>query len=104
MEYLAATHAFATLGRPGLLADFRLLVRFVPRGVRPTEIAEAIGLKANTLPYSENVDTTEGLKDLRPSTRAIGGRPRRGVKTFTRQPCVFPDPTVLGSRQKPIRR
>lgn len=51
MEINAATHAFATLGHSGRLAVFRLLMRFAPRGVRPTEIAEALALKQNTLSH-----------------------------------------------------
>jgi protein-tyrosine-phosphatase/DNA-binding transcriptional ArsR family regulator len=83
MENIRAVHAFATLGHPGRLAVFRLLMRFAPQGVRPTEIAEALGLKPNTLShhladltasglalverrgrslyYSVDLDTTEGL-------------------------------------------
>lgn len=44
-----ATTAFAALGHAGRLSVFRLLMRFAPRPVRPTEIADALGLKANTL-------------------------------------------------------
>ena len=51
METTAATRAFATLGHPGRLSVFRLLMRFAPRGVRPTEIAMALGLKPNTLSH-----------------------------------------------------
>src|SRR5690606_20544466 len=51
MEQSRAIHAFATLGHPGRLAVFRLLMRFAPQGVRPTEIAEALGLKQNTLSH-----------------------------------------------------
>ncbi|WP_372838613.1 metalloregulator ArsR/SmtB family transcription factor [Phaeovulum sp.] len=83
MEPNRATHAFATLGHPGRLAVFRLLMRFAPQGVRPTEIAAALGLKQNTLShhlsdlaasglvrvarhgrslfYSVDLDMTEGL-------------------------------------------
>jgi protein-tyrosine-phosphatase/DNA-binding transcriptional ArsR family regulator len=83
MENTRAAQAFATLGHPGRLAVFRLLMRFAPQGVRPTEIAEALGLKPNTLShhlagltasglaqverrgrslfYSVDLDTTEGL-------------------------------------------
>lgn len=83
MEKKIATQAFATLGHPDRLAVFRLLMRFAPRGVRPTEIVEALGLKTNTLShhladltsaglvqverqgrslfYSVDLDTTEGL-------------------------------------------
>lgn len=71
------------LGHSGRLDVFRLLIRFAPRGVRPTEIASALGLKQNTLShhlsdltacgllqvqrqgrslfYSVNLDTTENL-------------------------------------------
>lgn len=51
MENIFATTAFATLGHPDRLAVFRLLMRFAPKGVRPTEIARALGLKANTLSH-----------------------------------------------------
>lgn len=83
MEKRIATQAFFTLGHPDRLAVFRLLMRFAPRGVRPTEIVEALGLKTNTLShhladltsaglvqverqgrslfYSVDLDTTEGL-------------------------------------------
>jgi protein-tyrosine-phosphatase/DNA-binding transcriptional ArsR family regulator len=83
MEKMNAAHAFATLGHPDRLAVFRLLNRFAPHGVRPTEIAAALNLKPNTLShhladltasglvtvtrdgrslfYAVNLDVTEGL-------------------------------------------
>ena len=51
METSDAALAFSTLGHPGRLSVFRLLMRFAPRGVRPTEIAAALDLKANTLSH-----------------------------------------------------
>lgn len=51
MEDLDAARAFATLGHPGRLALFRLLMRFAPQGVRPTEIAASLGLRPNTLSH-----------------------------------------------------
>ena len=51
MEQNRAAHAFDTLGHPDRLAVFRLLMRFAPQGVRPTEIAAALGLKPNTLSH-----------------------------------------------------
>ncbi len=51
MEQTRASHAFATLGHPDRLRVFRLILRFAPRGVRPTEIAGALGLKQNTLSH-----------------------------------------------------
>ena len=51
METSRAAHAFSALGHPDRLAVFRLVMRFVPRGVRPTEIAEALRLRQNTLSH-----------------------------------------------------
>ena len=51
MDLTRASLAFATLGHPGRLAVLRLLMRFAPQGVRPTEIANALGLKKNTLSH-----------------------------------------------------
>jgi ArsR family transcriptional regulator, arsenate/arsenite/antimonite-responsive transcriptional repressor / arsenate reductase (thioredoxin) len=61
MENNRAAHAFATLGHPGRLGVFRLLMRFAPQGVRPTEIAEALGLKQNTLSHHLADLTASGL-------------------------------------------
>jgi ArsR family transcriptional regulator, arsenate/arsenite/antimonite-responsive transcriptional repressor / arsenate reductase (thioredoxin) len=51
MDKTSASHGFATLGHPGRLSVFRLLMRFAPQGVRPTEIAAALALKQNTLSH-----------------------------------------------------
>ena len=51
MDTNLAITAFATLGHAGRLSVFRLLMRHMPQGVRPTEIAEALGLKQNTLSH-----------------------------------------------------
>jgi protein-tyrosine-phosphatase/DNA-binding transcriptional ArsR family regulator len=51
MEHDRASLAFAILGHPDRLAVFRLLMRFAPQGVLPTEIAQALGLKQNTLSH-----------------------------------------------------
>jgi protein-tyrosine-phosphatase/DNA-binding transcriptional ArsR family regulator len=61
MEHNGASHGFATLGHPGRLAVFRLLMRFAPQGVRPTEIAVALGLKQNTLSHHLSDLTNAGL-------------------------------------------
>jgi protein-tyrosine-phosphatase/DNA-binding transcriptional ArsR family regulator len=47
----SASLAFATLGHPGRLAVLRLLMRFVPLGARPTEIARMLGVRPNTLSH-----------------------------------------------------
>jgi ArsR family transcriptional regulator, arsenate/arsenite/antimonite-responsive transcriptional repressor / arsenate reductase (thioredoxin) len=61
MESDRAALAFATLGHAGRLAVFRLLMRFAPQGVRPTEIAEALGLKPNTLSHYLSDLSASGL-------------------------------------------
>jgi protein-tyrosine-phosphatase/DNA-binding transcriptional ArsR family regulator len=61
MEKNTAAHAFATLGHPDRLAVFRLLMRFAPQGVRPTEIAQALGFKQNTLSHHLADLTSSGL-------------------------------------------
>lgn len=71
MEQNRAAHAFATLGHPGRLAVFRLLMRFAPQGVRPTEIAEALGLKQNTLSHHLADLTASGLVSVTRQGRSL---------------------------------
>jgi protein-tyrosine-phosphatase/DNA-binding transcriptional ArsR family regulator len=71
MEQKIAAHAFATLGHPGRLAVFRLLMRFAPQGVRPTEIAEALGLKQNTLSHHLADLTASGLVGVERQGRSL---------------------------------
>ena len=71
MEQNRAAHAFATLGHPGRLAVFRLLMRFAPQGVRPTEIAEALGLKQNTLSHHLADLTASGLCHVERQGRSL---------------------------------
>jgi protein-tyrosine-phosphatase/DNA-binding transcriptional ArsR family regulator len=61
MEHTAAAHSLATLGHPDRLAVFRLILRFAPQGVRPTEIAVALDLKQNTLSHHLADLTAAGL-------------------------------------------
>lgn len=71
MENTRAAHAFATLGHPGRLAVFRLLMRFAPQGVRPTEMAEALGLKPNTLSHHLSDLTASGLVQVERRGRSL---------------------------------
>jgi arsenate reductase len=61
MESNRATDALTALGHPGRLAVFRLLARRAPDGVRPSEIAEALSLKRNTLSVHVAALTRAGL-------------------------------------------
>lgn len=71
METNDATHAFSTLGHPGRLAVFRLLMRFAPQGVRPTEIGAALGLKPNTLSHHLSDLTAAGLAQVERQGRSL---------------------------------
>jgi protein-tyrosine-phosphatase/DNA-binding transcriptional ArsR family regulator len=71
MEQNRAAHAFATLGHPGRLAVFRLLMRFTPQGARPTEIAEALGMKQNTLSHHLADLTASGLVSVTREGRSL---------------------------------
>jgi protein-tyrosine-phosphatase/DNA-binding transcriptional ArsR family regulator len=71
MEQNRASHGFATLGHPGRLAVFRLLMRFAPQGVRPTEMAEALELKQNTLSHHLADLTASGLVQVERRGRSL---------------------------------
>jgi ArsR family transcriptional regulator, arsenate/arsenite/antimonite-responsive transcriptional repressor / arsenate reductase (thioredoxin) len=71
MESNRASHAFATLGHPDRLAVFRLLMRFAPQGVRPTEIARCLGLKQNTLSHHLADLTASGLVKVERRGRSL---------------------------------
>jgi arsenate reductase len=49
MEIQIASRTLSILGHPGRLAAFRLLMRFAPSGSHPTEMAQALGVRLNTL-------------------------------------------------------
>ncbi len=51
MEINTAVQSFSALGHPGRLSVFRLLMRLAPQGGRPTEIAEALDMRQNTLSH-----------------------------------------------------
>lgn len=71
METNRAAHAFATLGHSGRLAVFALLMRFAARGARPTEIAQALGLKPNTLSHHLADLTASGLVAVQRQGRSL---------------------------------
>lgn len=71
MEPNHAASAFATLGHADRLQVFRLLMRFAPRGARPTEIAATLGLKPNTLSHHLADLVGSGLVQVRRQGRSL---------------------------------
>ena len=61
MDHELDVEALTALGHPGRLAVFRLLARRAPHGVRPSEIAEALDLKPNTLSVYVSTLTRAGI-------------------------------------------
>lgn len=61
MDYNRETEALTALGHPGRLAVFRLLARRAPQGVRPSELADALDLKPNTLSVYVSTLSRAGL-------------------------------------------
>lgn len=61
MDHELDAEALTALGHPGRLAVFRLLARRAPHGVRPSEIAQALDLKPNTLSVYVTTLTRAGL-------------------------------------------
>lgn len=71
METITAANLFTTLGHQGRLAVFRLLLRRAPQAVRPGEMAEALGLKPNTLSVYLSALEDAGLIDAERRGRSI---------------------------------
>jgi len=71
MDTTLATRALSTLGHPGRLATFRLLMRFAPQGVRPTEIATALAVKQNTLSHHLSDLVASGLANVDRDGRSL---------------------------------
>ena len=71
MDIESASRTFATLGHPGRLAVYRMLMRFTPKGVRPTEIAEALSMKQNTLSHHLSDLTSSRLVQVERDGRSL---------------------------------
>lgn len=78
MEHELAANLFSTLGHDGRLRVLRLLMRRAPQGARPTEMAEALGMKANTLSTYLAALETAGLVRAERRGRAITYRAETG--------------------------
>ena len=71
MESRIASEAFDALSHPARLEVFRLLVRRGPAGMRPSEVAEALGLKPNTLSVYLSALQSAGLVASSRAGRAV---------------------------------
>lgn len=71
MESTTAASLFAALCHPDRLAIVRLLMRFAPRAQRPTEIAQMLGLKKNTLSHHLRELTSTGLLEVTRQGRSL---------------------------------
>lgn len=71
MELHDATSILTTLGHEGRLSVLRLLTRRAPEGVRPSEIAQALGLKPNTLSVYLSALEAAGLVRSHRAGRAV---------------------------------
>jgi protein-tyrosine-phosphatase/DNA-binding transcriptional ArsR family regulator len=71
MDIETAAQSLATLGHHGRLAVFRLLMRFAPQPVRPTEMAAALDVKQNTLSHYLADLTAAGLVKVQREGRSL---------------------------------
>jgi ArsR family transcriptional regulator, arsenate/arsenite/antimonite-responsive transcriptional repressor / arsenate reductase (thioredoxin) len=98
MESNDHVEALSALAHPGRLAVFRLLMRRAPQAVRPTEIAEALGLKQNTLSVYLAILTRAGLAMAEREGRAINYRLDRrriaGLIAFLAEDCCRGRPEI----------
>src|SRR3546814_18813320 len=87
MESSLDALALTALGHPGRLAVFRLLARRAPGGVRPSEIAEALGLKPNTLSVHVTTLARAGLVRSERSGKSVFYRIRSEERRVGKE-CV----------------
>lgn len=91
MEQNAAVEIFSALGHPGRLAVFRLLMRLSPVGGRPTDIAQALGLKQNTLSHHladlERCGLVQSLREGRSLRYSVDLDRAAGLATYLVGDC-----------------
>jgi protein-tyrosine-phosphatase/DNA-binding transcriptional ArsR family regulator len=105
MELSSAATLFATLGHPDRLAVLRLLLRRLPDGVRPGEIAAFTGLRPSTLAAHLDGLVQAGLVTARRKGRAVFYRAEAArlgwLATYLAADCArgrvtVPQPEPLG--------
>lgn len=100
MDTNVAATLFATLGHPGRLSVFRLLMRHTPQGVRPTEISQALGLKQNTLSHYlsdlEKAGLVASTREGRSLLYSIALPHARDLVDFLARDCCRGRPDLCG--------
>lgn len=71
MENLTAVSALSALAQSSRLAVFRALVELGPGGANPTDLAERLGIPANTLSFHLKTLLHAGLIAAEPTGRFI---------------------------------
>jgi ArsR family transcriptional regulator, arsenate/arsenite/antimonite-responsive transcriptional repressor / arsenate reductase (thioredoxin) len=108
MELSRHVEALSALAHPGRLAVFRLLMRRAPQAVRPTEIAEALGLKQNTLSVYLAILTRAGLATAEREGRAIHYRLDRrriaGLIAYLAEDCCRGRPEICLPVERSVAR
>jgi ArsR family transcriptional regulator, arsenate/arsenite/antimonite-responsive transcriptional repressor len=79
MDTQTAVDAFAALAQPSRLAVVRLLVEAAPDGALPGEIAEHLGIPANTLSFHLKTLSHAGLVSAEQNGRHIRYRADTGL-------------------------
>lgn len=79
MESITAANAFLALSHPGRLAVLRLLIRHLPDTLRPSEIAQTLGFKPNTLSVYLSSLQEAGLVSVERAGRALNYRAEIGA-------------------------
>jgi protein-tyrosine-phosphatase/DNA-binding transcriptional ArsR family regulator len=106
MSDLDATRAFAALGHAGRLAVFRLLMRFAPRPVRPTEIATALDLRPSTLSSYLADLVAAGLvqvtRDGRSLHYAVAMAECEGLVRYLVEDCCRGRPAICSAHTPPM--
>ena len=95
-----AVQRLSALAQGTRLNVFRLLVRAGPRGVRATDIAEALAVPANTLSSHLKILADAGLVAVRPEARerwyAARFETMRDLLAYLMEDCCQGSPEVCG--------
>ena len=101
-----AARAFAALGHAGRLAVFAHLMRHAPRGTRPTQIAQALGMKQNSLSHYlfdlEAAGLVVSMRAGRGLTYRVATAQVGGLMGFLWQDCCLGRPDLCLPQPEPL--